>query len=72
MRINRRVGDIQNRWTDLNGIRVRGRDMVGGLESLIGCSILIQSLRSTVPLEQNSVRGVSGGHGSDGILNARI
>jgi hypothetical protein len=35
MCINGRAGDIQNRWMDLSGIRVRGRDTVGGPESLI-------------------------------------
>jgi hypothetical protein len=46
--------------------------MVGGLESLIGCSILIQSPHSIVPLEWNFVRGAFRGHGSDGILDAKI
>jgi hypothetical protein len=41
MCINERAGDIRNRWMDLSGIRVRDRDTVGGLESFIGCSILI-------------------------------
>jgi hypothetical protein len=72
MCINGRAGDIWNRWTDLSGIRVRGRNTVGGLKSLIGCSVLIQSLHSIVPLEQNFVGGVSGGHGSNGILDVRI
>jgi hypothetical protein len=72
MCINGRAGDIRNRWTDLSGISVRDRDTIGGLESLIDCSVLVHSLHSIVPLEWNFVRGVSGGHGSDGILNARI
>jgi hypothetical protein len=58
MRINGRTGDIWNRWTDLSGIRVRGRDMVGESKSLIGCSILIQSLCSIVLLERNFIGGV--------------
>jgi hypothetical protein len=72
MHINGRVGDIENRWMDLSGIRVRGRDMVGELENFTGCSILIQSLHSIVPLEQNFVKGASGGHGSNRILDVRI
>jgi hypothetical protein len=66
MSVDGRTGDVWNRWTNLS------RDMVGGLESFIGCLVLIQSLCSIVPLEWSFFRRAFGGHGSNSILDTRV
>ena len=72
MSIDGRAGNIWNRLISLSRDGVRGRDTVRRLESLIGCSVMIQSPCSILPLEQNFVAGASRSHCSYGILNMRI